>query len=92
MTQDREEHIRQRAYEIWERDGRPEGRDREHWLNAETEVAGQPTRSPGDEARPGSPQTGENICPDCGGSGSRNGAGCETCGGSGRITAIVGDA
>jgi hypothetical protein len=29
--------IRKRAYEIWEDEGRPEGRDRIHWLRAEAE-------------------------------------------------------
>lgn len=28
------EAISRRAYEIWEREGRPEGRDREHWEQA----------------------------------------------------------
>jgi hypothetical protein len=29
--------IRQRAYEIWEDEGRPQGRERIHWLRAEAE-------------------------------------------------------
>ena len=29
--------IRQRAYEIWEDEGRPDGRERIHWLRAEAE-------------------------------------------------------
>jgi hypothetical protein len=29
--------IRQRAYEIWEDEGRPEGRERIHWVRAEAE-------------------------------------------------------
>jgi hypothetical protein len=29
--------IRQRAYEIWEEEGRPEGRARIHWVRAEAE-------------------------------------------------------
>ena len=33
-----EHHIRQRAYEIWEREGRPEGRASVHWQEAEREV------------------------------------------------------
>lgn len=28
--------IAQRAYEIWEQEGRPDGRDLEHWLRAES--------------------------------------------------------
>jgi len=34
----REQAIRERAYAIWEEEGRPEGRDLEHWLQAETEI------------------------------------------------------
>lgn len=30
--------VQDRAYEIWDRDGRPEGRDMEHWLLAEQEI------------------------------------------------------
>jgi hypothetical protein len=36
---DREEKIRQRAYEIWQREGCPEGRAEEHWQMARTEIA-----------------------------------------------------
>jgi hypothetical protein len=36
-----EERIRERAYEIWERAGRPEGKTVEHWLQAEAEVAAE---------------------------------------------------
>ena len=31
--------VQDRAYEIWEREGRPEGRDMEHWLQAEAEIS-----------------------------------------------------
>jgi Protein of unknown function (DUF2934) len=30
--------IRTRAYEIWESEGRPDGHDLDHWLQAEAEV------------------------------------------------------
>jgi hypothetical protein len=30
----------QRAYEIWESEGRPHGRDQEHWARAEAELNG----------------------------------------------------
>ena len=41
--------IRRRAYEIWEAEGRPEGRERIHWLRAEAEfreslTASRPSR------------------------------------------------
>jgi Protein of unknown function (DUF2934) len=39
MQPDTYEAIRRRAYEIWERNGRPEGRDDEHWREAEAELA-----------------------------------------------------
>ena len=41
MDGDRERRIRERAYEIWEREGRPEGREAEHWERAEAEIAAQ---------------------------------------------------
>ncbi|OYD81528.1 DUF2934 domain-containing protein [Azospirillum brasilense] len=38
MQGDREDRIRHRAYEIWERDGRPEGRGQDHWAQACAEI------------------------------------------------------
>jgi hypothetical protein len=35
MTAGREARIRERAYRLWEEDGRPEGRDAEFWERAE---------------------------------------------------------
>ncbi|WP_173931862.1 DUF2934 domain-containing protein [Chelativorans sp. Marseille-P2723] len=35
---ERDEKIRQRAYEIWEAEGRPEGREAEHWARASQEI------------------------------------------------------
>ena len=32
------EQIAQRADEIWEREGKPEGKEQEHWLKAEEEL------------------------------------------------------
>jgi hypothetical protein len=32
------EQISRRAYEIWDREGRPEGRDLDHWIQAEAEA------------------------------------------------------
>ncbi|MBZ9986628.1 DUF2934 domain-containing protein [Mesorhizobium sp. BH1-1-5] len=44
MTDDRHERIRQRAHEIWEQAGRPEGAHIEHWdrATAEVDAAGKP--------------------------------------------------
>jgi hypothetical protein len=38
MSDDRIERIRARAHEIWEREGRPDGRDADHWRQASDEV------------------------------------------------------
>ena len=38
MEQDREQNIRMRAYEIWEREGRKEGGHEVHWHQAEREL------------------------------------------------------
>ena len=35
---DRERRVRDRAYEIWEQEGRPSGRERDHWEQAERET------------------------------------------------------
>jgi Protein of unknown function (DUF2934) len=37
LSRDEERAIRERAYLIWEREGRPEGRAAEHWRSAVTE-------------------------------------------------------
>ena len=47
---------------------------------------------PGDEARPGTPGTGENICPKCKGSGKIEGAECPDCEGTGKIIEGIGGA
>ncbi|MBB3406685.1 hypothetical protein FHT87_000585 [Rhizobium sp. BK316] len=47
-----EDRLRQRAYEIWEQEGRPHGEDMKHWLQAfqeiaaSTETGGQPVKKP----------------------------------------------
>ena len=48
--------------------------------------------NPGDEAAPGTPGTGEAVCPICRGSGRVGAAPCETCGGTGRIVEGIGGA
>ncbi len=49
-------------------------------------------RRPGDEAQPEDAPVGEDLCPDCNGSGQLNGQECETCAGTGRINEGVGGA
>jgi len=55
-------------------------------------MADKDRKNPGDEDQPGTRQTGEDICPACGGTGQLGQKPCPDCGGSGRITVIVGDA
>ena len=40
MGADRNDLIRQRAYAIWEQEGRPHGKDEEHWRRASEEMHG----------------------------------------------------
>jgi hypothetical protein len=42
-THDFAELVRRRAYEIYEQSGRPDGCDREHWLQAEAEILARKT-------------------------------------------------
>jgi DnaJ-class molecular chaperone len=44
-----------------------------------------PRMNPGDQAAPGTPGTGENICPSCSGKGTVDGRECKDCGGSGKV-------
>lgn len=46
--------------------------------------------TPGDEAMPGTEGTGEDVCPDCTGSGRIDGRQCPNCGGTGRIVEGIG--
>lgn len=36
------EHIRERAHQIWEAEGRPDGRDVDHWNQAQQEMGAPP--------------------------------------------------
>jgi hypothetical protein len=49
-----------------------------------------PSPNPRDEAVPGTPGTGENICPACKGGGRIGAVRCETCGGTGRVIEGIG--
>ena len=40
MDRERDEEIRKRAHQLWENDGRPEGRESEHWQRAAQELDG----------------------------------------------------
>jgi hypothetical protein len=40
-SDDLQQRIQQRAYELWENEGRPQGREHAHWQQAEREIAGR---------------------------------------------------
>ena len=42
-----EKTIRERAYNIWEAEGRPHGRDREHWERANREIEAETKKGAG---------------------------------------------
>lgn len=44
MPEDRESRIHKRAHELWEKEGRPEGRHDEHWRQASQEIGGEPSQ------------------------------------------------
>jgi DnaJ-class molecular chaperone len=49
-------------------------------------------KKPGDEVPAGAPQSGENLCRMCKGSGTVDDKPCPDCGGSGKVVVLVGDA
>jgi hypothetical protein len=53
--------------------------------DAMAEEKKQPKLNPGDAAKPGTPGTGENVCPECKGSGRVGNAPCQNCGGTGVV-------
>jgi hypothetical protein len=55
-------------------------------------VPARPPLNPGDEAPEGTPGTGENVCPVCGGSGKAGNGPCTNCGGTGKVIVGVGGA
>jgi hypothetical protein len=48
----REQTIRDVAYAIWEAEGKPQGRDAQHWRMAEERVAASGGKEPGAKAKP----------------------------------------
>ena len=59
MTAEEERRIRERAYGIWEQEGRPHGRDLDHRLRAEAEIAAE--RAPGGAGTPHRPDDRERL-------------------------------
>lgn len=52
----------------------------------------QAPMAPGDEAPAGTPGTGEDVCPRCGGSGQLGGRPCPDCQGTGKVNVGIGGA
>jgi DnaJ-class molecular chaperone len=49
--------------------------------------------NPGDEVPEGTSQSGDDVCPECIGKGVQpDGQPCANCGGTGKVTKLVGDA
>lgn len=63
-----------------------EGRSRSDAAGPDVSMA------PGDEAPPGTPSTGEDICRTCGGTGQLNGGPCPECEGTGKVIRGIGGA
>ena len=47
---------------------------------------------PGDEAPPDTPGAGPDLCPECSGSGEKDGQSCENCAGTGQVEVGIGGA
>lgn len=59
-----QQEIAQRAYAMWEQEGRPYGRNLDHWLTAEKELSGSaPAASPRrtESAKRGARPTGKSA-------------------------------
>jgi hypothetical protein len=56
MSDDLNAKIQQRAYAIWERENRPEGRHLEHWHCAQAEIEAEQPSSAGQPDEPTSGQ------------------------------------
>ncbi len=58
MAPDRHAQIEARAYLLWEREGRPEGKALEHWLRAENEIDGEEHSKAAGSVQPKPPPAG----------------------------------
>jgi hypothetical protein len=59
---DRQQRIRDRAYLLWLNEGQPDGRDKEHWEQAEKQIAEEEKAKPeNNSVMPPLPGPYENI-------------------------------
>ena len=63
MDQDREQRIRRRAYQIWEREGQHDGGHEAHWQQAEQELRAEDLR----EREKGNDASGQTVAGPAGG-------------------------
>ncbi len=59
---------------------------------AEEIMTHEQEKKPGDEVKPGTNQSGENLCPTCAGEGKVDNKPCPNCAGTGTVTTLIGDA
>lgn len=57
MNEDLERRIRERAHRLWEQEGRPEGRDAQHWAQAREMVEREAGPADGHDSSVGDPGT-----------------------------------
>ncbi len=58
--------------------------------DAEAQTRGAAPVNAGDDAKPETPGTGENVCPECSGVGKLGQASCPKCGGTGKVVEGIG--
>jgi hypothetical protein len=61
MSEQREQAIRERAYALWEQDGRPEGLSLAHWSQAETEIVAGHALAAQDKAKRATSRRGRSA-------------------------------
>jgi hypothetical protein len=76
MSDDIDAKIRKRAYAIWEKENRPEGRHLEHWHCAQAEIEAEQSSVAGQSEQPASAPT-ESTDEGAFGSASEGGGGAK---------------
>jgi hypothetical protein len=56
-----DEAVRNRAYEIWQRAGSPDGSHEEHWTQARSELEAEAARAGSSEQTPHTPMSAEEV-------------------------------
>ena len=63
MNDQREQRIRERAHQIWEREGRPDGQEQSHWDRASREIDEEDRKQTTDiqDEKPSREQSSEGV-------------------------------